>query len=78
MGNKELKNDLTSKLKYLGLDLNHIPEYLYDFHPLEFNVSRLNNDKDHKVFRFVPIDKIEILLTPTLRSDSVRENYSYS
>ena len=78
MENKELKNDLTSKLKYLGLDLNHIPEYLYDFHPLEFNVSRLNNDKDHKVFRFIPIDKIEILLTPCLRSDSVREKYSKS
>ena len=78
MENQELKNDLTSKLKYLGLDLKNIPEYLYDFHPLEFNVSRLNNDKDHKVFRFVPIDKIEILLTPCLRSDSVRDKYSKS
>ena len=78
MENKELKNDLTSKLKYLGLDLKNIPECLYDFHPLEFNVSRLNNDKDHRVFRFVPIDKIEILLTPYLRSDSVREKYSNS
>ncbi len=75
---EELKNDLTSKLKYLELDLKNIPDYLYDFYPLEFNVSRLNNDKDHKVFKFVPIDKIEILLTPHLRSDSVREKYSDS
>ena len=78
MENKELKNDLTSKLRYLELDLKNIPEYLYDFHPLEFNTSRLNNDKDHRVFRFVPIDKIEILLTPCLRSDSVRDKYSNS
>ena len=78
MENNGLKNDLTSKLKYLGLDLKNIPEYLYDFHPLEFNVSRLNNDRDHQVFRFVPIDKIEILLTPCLRSDSVRDKYSNS
>ena len=76
MGIKELKNDLTSKLKYLELNLKNIPEYLYDFHPLEFNISRLSNDKDHKVFRYVPIDKIEILLTPHLRSDPVREKYS--
>ena len=76
MERQELKNDLTSKLKYLGLDLKNIPECLYDFHPLEFNVSRLNNDRDHKVFRFIPIDKIEILLTPCLRSDSVRDKYS--
>ena len=78
MEKKELKNDLTAKLKYLDLDLNNIPACLYDFQPLEFNVSRLNSDKDHKVFRFVPIDKIEILLTPCLRSDSVREKYSNS
>jgi len=71
-----IKNDLTSKLKYLKLDLNNIPKYLYDFKPLGFNLSRLNSDKDHKVFRFVPIEKIEILLTPCLRSDSVREKYS--
>ena len=67
-----MKNDLTSKLNYLGLDLDNIPEILYDFNPLNFNVSRLNNDKDHKVFKFIPIDKIDILLTPCLRSDSVK------
>ena len=78
MESKELKNDLASKLKYLELDLKNIPECLYDVNPLEFIVSRLNNDKDHKVFRFVPIDKIEILLTPCLRSDSVREKYMNS
>lgn len=75
---RNFKNDLTSKLDYLGLDLNHIPEFLYDFHPLEFNISRLNSDKDHRVFRFVPIEKIEILLTPCLRSDSVRDKYNNS
>lgn len=78
MEGKDLKTDLSSKLRYLELDLKRIPKCLYDFHPLEFNTSRLNNDKDHKVFRFVPIDKIEILLTPHLRSDSVREKYNDS
>ncbi len=73
---KAIKTDLIQKLDYLGLDLENIPEYLYDFKPLNFNLSRLNNDKDHKVFRFVPINKIDILLTPCLRSDPVREKYS--
>ena len=61
---KETNEDLTEKLKFLGLDLENIPEYLKDFTPLNFNISRMNNDKDHKVYRYVPIDKIEILLTP--------------
>ena len=70
------KNDLQKKLNYLNLDLNQIPDELLDFTPLNFNVSRLNNDKDHKVFRFVPIDKIDILITPCLRTDPLKEKYS--
>lgn len=73
---KAIESDLTQKLNYLGLDLENVPEFLYDFKPLNFNLSRLNNDKDHKVFRFVPISKIDILITPCLRSDPVREKYS--
>ena len=73
---KDTNGDLISKLKFLGLDLENIPEYLKDFNPLNFNISRLNNDKDHRVYRYVPIDKIEILLTPSLRSDDIKEKYS--
>lgn len=70
------KGDLQKKLKYLKLDLNKVPEELTEYRPVNFNVSRLNNDKDHRVFRYVPIDKIEILFTPCLRSDSLKEKYS--
>ena len=73
---KDTNGDLISKLKFLGLDLENIPEYLKDFSPLNFNISRLNNDKDHRVYRYVPIDKIEILLTASLRSDDIKEKYS--
>jgi hypothetical protein len=68
--------DLTSKLDFLGLDLENIPEFLKDFSPLNFNTSRLNNDKDHRVYRYVPIDEIEILITPSLRSDDIKKKYS--
>ena len=70
---KEANVDLISKLKFLGLDIENIPDYLKDFSPLEFNISRLNNDKEHRVYRYVHIDKIEILLTPCLRSDDIRK-----
>jgi DNA-binding protein YbaB len=72
---KITKEDLIAKLDYLGLDIDNVPEYLKDFAPISFNISRLNNDKDHRVFQFVPIDKIQILLTPTLRNDDIREKY---
>lgn len=70
------KNDLEKKLDYLNLDLDDIPDEILDYSPLNFNVSRLSNDKDHRVFRFVPIDKIDILVTPCLRTDPLRDKYS--
>lgn len=68
--------DLLSKLDFLGLNIEKIPEFLKDFSPLNFNTSRLNNDKDHRVYRYVPIDEIEILITPCLRSDDIKKKYS--
>ncbi len=70
------KGDLQKKLDYLNLDLDNIPGEIIDHEPLNFNVSRLNNDKDHRIFRFVPIDQIEILITPTLRTDPLKEKYA--
>lgn len=70
------KDDLQKKLDYLNLDLEDIPDALTDYKPLNFNVSRLSNDKDHRVFRFVPIDKIDILITPCLRTDPLKDKYS--
>lgn len=76
MRNVADNGDLITKLEFLGLDLENIPEYLQDFSPLNFNTSRLNNDKDHRVYRFVPIDNIEILITPCLRGDDIKKKYS--
>lgn len=73
---KANNGDLITKLDFLGLDLEEIPDYLRDFSPLNFNTSRLNNDKEHRVYRYVPIDKIEILITPCLRSDDIKKKYS--
>ena len=71
-----INEDLVSKLKYIKLDLEDVPDCLNEFNALNFNVSRLNNDKDHRVFKFIPIDRIEILLTPCLRGDTLKEKYS--
>ena len=73
---KYTEDDLLSKLKYLGINKEKIPEYLKDFSPISFNTTRLNNDKVHRVFQFVPIDKIQILLTPCLRGDDIKDKYS--
>ena len=76
MEKEEQKGEIREKLKYLNLDLDNVPEQILRYEPLNFATSRLNNDKAHRVFKFIPIDQIEILLTPCLRGDSVSQKYS--
>ena len=68
-----VKGDLKKKLKYLDLDLDKIQDELISYEPLNYTISRLNNDKDHRVFKHVPINKIDILFTPCLRSDPLKD-----
>ncbi len=75
MGNTT-KEKLQEKLNYLGLNFNNIPEQLTEFVPFKFNMSRINNYKDSRVFRFIPIDEIDILITPTAKKDSLKTKYS--
>ena len=74
--NSVTKDDLKKKLKYLDLDLNKIQDELISYEPLNYSISRLNNDRDHRVFKYISIDKIDILVTPCLRTDPLKEKYS--
>lgn len=76
MKNIEENDELQEKLDFLGLKLQKLPKFITDATVPSFNISRLNNDKDLKVYKFVPIDEIEILLTPCLRSDNIKTKYS--
>ena len=71
-----INDELSENLEILGLNLEKIPKFIKDANIPSFNTSRINNDKDLKVYKFVPIDEIEILFTPCLRSDDIKEKYS--
>lgn len=74
---KKVESDeLQEKLDYLGLKLEKLPKIITESSVPSFNISRLSNDKDLKVYKFVPIDEIEILLTPCLRSDDIKKKYA--
>lgn len=72
------KEDIKEKLNILGLDLENLPEFLTETKPIIFNPSRLNNDKELKVYKYVPIKDIEIYCTTAHRDDSIKEKYSKS
>lgn len=67
---------LQSKLKYVGLDFEKVPEFLTQYQELDYRISNISNDKDSVVYKHIPINKIQILLTPNHRNDNIRKKYS--
>ncbi len=70
------KEDIKEKLNIIGLDLDNLPKFLREVKPIIFNPSRLNNDKELKVYKYVSIKDIDIYCTPAYRDDLVKEKYN--
>ena len=73
---EEEKDEIKNKLKYIGLNLNNIPDFIKDYKELEFRPSRQLNDREYTVYQYVPVNQIQILLTPTNRLTDIKEKYS--
>ena len=69
------KESIQEKLKYLGLNLHNIPEELKQFESLEYKSSKIQDEKQYKQYRYLPIQDIQILLSPTNRLDEIEEKY---
>ncbi len=72
---KEEKERFTDKLNYIGLDIENIPDFLKDFRPLEYRTSKKFDNKEYLVYKYVPINKIKILITPKSRLTEIKEKY---
>lgn len=65
-----LKNDV---LEYIGLDLENIPQKLLVSEPIHF--SDFSNSNIYKVYDYVSVHDLEILITPLDRTAEIRERY---
>ena len=74
---KTTKNDeITAKLNYIGLDLENIPDEIIKYKPLKYKAPKIFNEKQqYKQYKFIPVQDIEIMLTPTNRMDDLQEKY---
>ena len=72
---KEKIEEIEDKLEYLGLELDNIPKKLKEFEPLEFRVSRFYDEKQYRQYRYIPIQDLQILLSPTNRLEELGEKY---
>jgi len=70
---KVVDDEIEEKLKYLGLDLNNIPDFLQKKIDLEYNFNKQYGEKNYKVYRYVNVNDITILLTQTNRLVELKE-----
>lgn len=68
--------EVKEKLEYIGLDLNNIPSFLKEFEGLDFRPARTYVEGAHKVYKYISVNEIEILLTPKNRLNTLQEKYS--
>ena len=68
-------NEIESHLRYLNLDLNNLPEILTQKIESEMLPARNYEEKKFKVYRYVPISQINILLTKANRANTIQEKW---
>ena len=66
-------NDMQEKLNFLNLDLNNIPKILLQKIDSDIKTARNYEEKQYKVYKYVPISKIKILLTKANRMNTLQE-----
>ena len=70
-----LDREIEEKLDYIGLDLNKIPKKLKESEELNLKIPKSYDEKQYRQYRFVPIKDIQIMLTPSNRSDDIQQKY---
>ena len=71
----KMKTDYTLQEKIDYLKLKEIPKTITQIKDLNFKVLRGYDEKKYKQYRFINIDDIDILLTPTNRLNTLQERY---
>ena len=72
---KETESTIEKNLEYIGLKLNRIPAFLKEHDTLNFRPSKSYDDTIYKVYKYVNIKNIEILITPADRLMDIKERY---
>ncbi len=71
----EDKDKLKEKLEYIGLNLEKVPSFLKEFIPFSYRPLKSYDDMSYKVYKYIDVSDIEILLIPTDRLTNLNEKY---
>lgn len=71
-GNLEILNN---KINYIGFKLEEVPEFLKTVTPLNYRVPKIYDETTYKIYKYVKVKDIDIMITPTDRLDELEEKY---
>ncbi len=77
-GTTENLNLLTNKVKYIGFKLGEVPEVFKEFEPLNYRLPKVYDEKSYKIYKYVDVNDIEILVTPKDRLTELSERYKHA
>ena len=69
------EKEISEKLKYLGLDLKKLPKFLKESQEILYRPSKIYDETNFKIYKYIDINDIEILITPTDRLEDVSKKY---
>ena len=72
---KESDQTLENNLEYIGLNLSKAPNFLKQYESLNFRPSKSYDDTVYKVYKYINIKEIQILITPCDRLTDIKERY---
>ena len=70
-----LEEDIKSKLDYIGLNLEEIPEILKKQHKVKYRPQNAQDEKSYKIYRYINVNDIDILITNTNRLTDITQKY---
>lgn len=68
--------NIKEKLEYIGLDLENIPEIFTNNKNIDYRPLKAYEDNGYRVYKYIPVSKIQILLTPMNRLNTIKEKYT--
>ncbi len=70
---KENNKAIEEKLKFIGLELENIPQCLSNIDKIRYKPLKTYEDNNYKIYKYVNVKDIEILITPVDRLDDLNE-----
>lgn len=70
---KENNKEIKEKLEFIGLDLENIPKCLMNTEKVSYKPIKSYEDNNYKVYKYIDVKDIEILITPLDRLDDLND-----